>query len=80
MASIDQYLAKEISLKHLELHLLNLPEKESFISSLGKRSSKQILIIKWIDKDNNNGYGECSCRTDPYYSAEFVDASIILIN
>ena len=70
---------KNITLDRLELYLLDLPQKSVFQSGIGIRKSKETLIAKWIDKDGRIGYGECSCRPDPYYSAEFLTASMILI-
>jgi len=68
-----------ITLDRIELYLIDVPQKHQFKSGIGIRSSKKTLICKWIDKKGQSGYGECSCRPDPYYSAEFLDASILLI-
>lgn len=70
---------QQITLDRLELFLLDLPQKSIFKSGIGIRKSKETLIIKWIDLDGRIGYGECSCRPDPYYSAEFLEASVLLI-
>ena len=72
-------LTEPISLHHLELFQLNLPQKSIFQSGIGTRKSKETLIVKWVDEDGVMGYGECSCRPDPYYSAEFIGASKKLI-
>ncbi|MFK7969349.1 MAG: o-succinylbenzoate synthase [Bacteroidia bacterium] len=68
-----------ISLQQLELFLLDLPQKTIFQSSIGTRKSKESLIVKWTDREGRVGYGECSCRPDPYYSDEFLAASLKLI-
>lgn len=70
---------KKITLKTLELFLLDLPQKTVFKSGIGIRKSKETLIVKWTDVEGRIGYGECSCRPDPYYSAEFLEASMLLI-
>jgi len=70
---------EKITLDRLELHLVDLPQKSVFTSGIGIRKSKQTLLIKWIDKDGIIGYGECSCRPDPYYSDEFLTASLLLV-
>ena len=75
----NSLLEKVITLKRLELYLLDLPQKSAFVSGIGKRKSKETLIVKWIDLEGNVAYGECSCRPDPYYSAEFLMASVSLI-
>ena len=68
-----------ITLDRLELFLLDLPQKSVFQSGIGTRKSKETLIVKWTDRDGRVGYGECSCRPDPYYSAEFLAAAVIMI-
>ncbi|MFT5832475.1 MAG: O-succinylbenzoate synthase [Cognaticolwellia sp.] len=69
----------EITLQRLELFSLDLPQKSVFKSSIGLRKSKETLIVKWTDAEGRIGYGECSCRPDPYYSAEFLAAAKLLI-
>jgi O-succinylbenzoate synthase len=68
-----------VSLDRIELYWLDLPQKNVFRSGIGLRKSKETLLVKWIDQDGRVGYGECSCRPDPYYSAEFLAASTVLI-
>ena len=70
---------QEITLDRLELYFLDLPQKIVFKSGIGTRKSKETLIVKWVDRDGRVGYGECSCRPDPYYSDEFLAASLLLI-
>jgi len=70
---------KKITLRTLELFLLDLPQKTVFKSGIGIRKSKETLIVKWTDREGRIGYGECSCRPDPYYSAEFLEASMLLV-
>ncbi|MEM6684833.1 MAG: o-succinylbenzoate synthase [Bacteroidota bacterium] len=69
-----------ISFKNIRLIRLNLPQKEQFVSGIGVRNSREALIIEWEDMSGIKGYGECSCRPDPYYSDEFIDAAIALVN
>lgn len=71
--------SQQITLDRLELYLLDLPQKRAFKSGIGTRKSKETLIIKWVDTDGRVGYGECSCRPDPYYSAEFLSAAMLLV-
>ena len=73
------FLAKSISLQQLDLIIIDLPQKTAFQSGIGWRKSRQALLVKWTDTAGNVGYGECSCRPDPYYSAEFMEAAILLI-
>ena len=68
-----------ISLKRIELFLIDLPQKSTFKSGIGVRKSKKTILVKWTDAEGRIGYGECSCRPDPYYSSEFIKASLLLI-
>jgi len=68
-----------ISLQEIVLHKIDLPQRNSFTSGIGKRKSREALIIKWVDMEGRVGFGECACRPDPYYSAEYLNAAIDLI-
>lgn len=68
-----------ISLQKLQLLLLDVPQRESFTSGIGKRISRKTLIIVWQDQEGCIGYGECSCRPDPYYSAEFLEGVVLML-
>lgn len=69
-----------ISFKAMRLIRLDLPQKEQFVSGIGVRNSREALIVEWEDQNGIKGYGECSCRPDPYYSDEFIDGAITLIS
>ncbi|MCK5901591.1 MAG: o-succinylbenzoate synthase [Cocleimonas sp.] len=73
--SPDQPLAIE----KIELTLVDLPQHEVFVSAVGARASRKALIVKCTDQSGNIGYGECSSRTDPYYSHEFLEGCVLVI-
>ncbi len=77
--TLDEFLDQEISLKKLELYIIDLPQLMTFKSAIGVRKSRRAMIVKWVDKDGYSGYGECSCRPDPFYSSEFLDGSILMV-
>ena len=68
-----------ISLRELKVYHVDLPQKTVFKSGIGLRKSKETLIVRWEDLDGRTGYGECACRPDPYYSAEFLKAVLIMM-
>lgn len=76
----EAILKLPISFKNIRLIRLNLPQKEQFVSGIGVRNSREALIIEWEDDNGTKGYGECSCRPDPYYSDEFIEGAIALVN
>lgn len=79
LQQINYMIHTQISLQKLELFSLDLPQKSVFKSGIGIRKSKETLIVKWTDAEGRVGYGECSCRPDPYYSAEFLASTKLLI-
>lgn len=79
MNNLQQIYQQSISFKAIRLIRLDLPQKEQFVSGIGVRNSREALIIEWEDLYGVKGYGECSCRPDPYYSDEFIDGAIVLV-
>jgi len=75
----QELFKQNISLKSIQLIQLNLPQLNSFKSGIGIRKSREALIIVWEDQDGTKGYGECSARPDPYYSDEFTEGAIALV-
>jgi O-succinylbenzoate synthase len=73
------FLSTPIQLAKLELFIVDLPQKSAFQSAIGIRNSRQAIIVRWTDTDGAQGYGECSCRPDPFYSAEFLEGVALVI-
>jgi O-succinylbenzoate synthase len=69
---IKSFLEHSLDLHTLELIEVDIPQRSGFRSSIGVRNSRKALILRWTDQDGKEGYGECSCRPDPYYSSEFL--------
>ncbi|MEM9821320.1 MAG: o-succinylbenzoate synthase [Bacteroidota bacterium] len=72
-------LTQSISLRQIDLHIIELPQKQRFSSGIGVRNSREALIVKWTTEEGTIGYGECACRPDPYYSAEYLHAAADMI-
>jgi O-succinylbenzoate synthase len=72
---LNQFLNNPLTLSRLDVILVDIPQKETFTSAIGIRKSRRALIVKWIDNSGAIGYGECSCRPDPFYSHEFVEGA-----
>lgn len=77
--SVTKFINTEVSLHKLELVVIELPQIKPFRSAIGIRNSRKALIVKWHTKEGVIGYGECSCRPDPFYSHEFIDGAINVI-
>lgn len=78
-SEIKAFLNTPISLAKLNLVVIELPQIKPFRSAIGIRNSRKALIVKWHTNDGIVGYGECSCRPDPFYSHEFIDGAIKVI-
>jgi O-succinylbenzoate synthase len=74
-----KFLQQQASIALIRLRVINVPQKASFTSAIGVRTSRQALIVEIISADGIIGYGECSCRPDPYYSHEFVDGAVMVL-
>lgn len=79
MQKTHKILSESLSFKSIRLIRLDLPQLEQFVSGIGVRNSREALIIEWEDQNGVKGYGECSCRPDPYYSDEFIEGAIALV-
>ncbi len=58
---------------------VELPLVETFRSAIGSRRSRRALLVRWHAGDGSFGLGECSCRHDPYFSHEYLEAAAALI-
>jgi O-succinylbenzoate synthase len=70
--NLQTFFDRPLKLKRLELNLIDLPQRETFRSAVGVRTSRQALILRYYDANGGYGVSECSCRIDPYYSHEFL--------
>lgn len=77
--SVISFLQTPVSLSSLELVVLELPQVKPFQSAIGVRNFRRALIVKWYTLEGVVGYGECSCRPDPFYSHEFVDGAVQVV-
>lgn len=68
------FMSRPLKLDRLELNLIDLPQRETFKSAVGVRTSRQALILRYYDQAGGYGIAECSCRNDPFYSHEFLKA------
>lgn len=79
MDSIEKFLESSVDIDRIELQLIDVPQKSVFRSGIGERKSRLAIIVCWIDKDGTYGYGECSCRPDPFYSEEYSSGAMQVI-
>ena len=78
-ASPDSTSREVVEFDRLELVEARVPQVESFRSAIGSRVERQVLYVRWKCPDGSWGIGECSCRPDPFYSAEFNSGVVELL-
>lgn len=59
----------------VELRLLHLPLIHPFETSFGKTTQRHILLVRVIDRDGAEGWGECTAGEGPFYSYEWVETA-----
>ena len=59
----------------VELRLLHLPLIHPFETSFGKTTQRHILLVRVIDKDGVEGWGECTAGEGPFYSYEWIESA-----
>ena len=62
----------------VELRRVALPLVTPFRTSYGTETFRDALLVRVVT-DAAEGWGECVARTDPLYSAEFVDAAALVV-
>jgi len=63
----------------VELREVALPLKEPFRISSGTAHLRRILLVRVVDRDGAEGWGECVAGESPNYSAETVDTAWLAI-
>ena len=54
------YMSKSLTIRRVELYKLSVPLTAPFITSLGKETSTDNLVVKMITDEGLVGFGECS--------------------
>lgn len=68
-----------LPLSHLELIDLSIPRRYPFHSAVGTRTVKRALLVRWWCPDGSSGVGEFSGRADPFFSGEFLDGAVLML-
>ncbi|RLQ97843.1 o-succinylbenzoate synthase [Falsibacillus albus] len=59
-------------IKHINLHVIEMPLKQPFITHLEKVSKRRGIIVEVVDETGLKGYGEAVAFTTPWYTEETV--------
>jgi O-succinylbenzoate synthase len=63
------------TLRSVELFFVRLPLVRPFTTSSHTKSHLEHILIRVLDQDGNEGWGECASASDPYYCSETSETS-----
>ena len=59
----------------IELREIRLPLIHFFETSFGRTTERRIILIRVVDKDGAEGWGECTAGEGPFYYEEWVEGA-----
>lgn len=59
----------------IEVREIRLPLIHFFETSFGRTTERRIIIVRVIDRDGAEGWGECTCGEGPFYSDEWTETA-----
>lgn len=59
----------------IELREVHLPLLHFFETSLGRTTHRHLLLVRVIDRDGVEGWGECTADENPFYSEEWTESA-----
>jgi O-succinylbenzoate synthase len=59
----------------VELTEIRLPLVHYFETSFGRTTERRIILVRVLDRDGAEGWGECTAAEDPFYSDEWTDSA-----
>ena len=67
--------AKIVNIKSVELHQITLPLIHFFETSFGRTTERRIILVRVVDADGAEGWGECTAGEGPFYSDEWTETA-----
>ncbi len=68
-----------LKINRIELVEINLPLVHFFETSFGRTYERRIILVRVIDEDGAEGWGEVTCGETPSYNEEWTDAAWVTI-
>src|SRR5256885_16030424 len=62
-------------IKTIELREIRLPLIHFFETSFGRTTERRIIIVRVVDNNGVEGWGECTCGEGPFYSDEWTETA-----
>lgn len=78
--SMGWWATMKLHLEKIELNELEMPLKTRFETSFGTTTKRRVLIVRVVDQDGAEGYGECTAMESPFYNPETVDGARSVIS
>jgi O-succinylbenzoate synthase len=64
-----------MNIRTIELREIRLPLIHFFETSFGRTTERRIVLVRVIDEDAAEGWGECTAGEGPFYSDEWTDSA-----
>jgi len=64
-----------VLIQSIELREITLPLIHFFETSFGRTTRRRIILVRVIDADGAEGWGECTCGEGPFYSDEWTETA-----
>lgn len=64
-----------MNIASVELIEIHLPLVEFFETSFGRTTERRIVLVRVVDKDGAEGWGECTAGERPFYSEEWTETA-----
>jgi O-succinylbenzoate synthase len=64
-----------VIISSIELREIRLPLIHFFETSFGRTTERQIILVRVIDGDGAEGWGECTAGEGPFYSEEWTETA-----
>lgn len=68
-----------VAVAHVELVRVAMPLIRPFRTSFGEQTARDVLLVRLVDEDGQEGWGECVTMAAPLYSEEFTDAAALVL-
>ena len=64
-----------MNIRTIELREIRLRLVHFFETSFGRTTERRIMLVRVIDSDGAEGWGECTAGEGPFYSEEWIDSA-----
>src|SRR5712671_7433902 len=66
---------RSVIISSIELREIRLPLIHFFETSFGRTTERRIIVVRIVDRDGAEGWGECTAGEGPFYSDEWTETA-----